>query len=451
MKILLVSPPQLREVPIFRIDEGWWMPLGLLSIATYLRTYLPDTNVEILDGEVKSYSEIRQIIQRTDAEIVGFSPNICNYRLTLELAEEAKNRGAVVIFGGHHASALAEAILRKRSFVDFVVRGDGEKAMLEIVKGKKLSEIPNLSYRRGREIVHNSIKWLDLNKLPDIDYRFIDPHPYWVNHKRYYPLSKECPYKKPLVIASQRGCRWRQRSGGCIFCARMEPNWRARDPDRVWQEIIKWEQEWKIDSVADVCDDFLSSLDWFEKFYNSRPLTTKVGLRYIYARPDQLNEKSVKKLKDLKTWTVFLGVESGDEGCLRRCRKGFGPVQQKKAVELLAKDEIYCCLSFVLGLPGENKDSLKKTYKQAEELLRIGKVDLFFVNILNPTPGSRAWRLLLKTEEGKKLAQTDLIDPEEIQQIWVKHFCNISYKELTKAQSEMLSWHSSGIAEYNQA
>lgn len=454
MKVWLVLPPRgninyFPEPP----DQGWWMPLGLLSVGTYLLSQVPDTELEIFDGEVQNPGYIENRIQFADVDIIGFSPNICNHPLTLKWAESAKNRGATVVFGGHHATVMADQIL-SHLFVDFVVRGDGEVSFTEIAKGTDPSQISNLSYRKGEEIIHNPIDWLALYQIPPINYGLLESLPhwaYWAHHACNYPLSQECPYKKHLTIISQYGCLWRELTGGCIICSRKETFWRGRNVIHLCQEIARQKRAWGIDSVIDVSDDILTSIlkypYWFEEFYQNF-LELEVGLRFAYARPDLITPKTANQLGEMGAWAILLGTESGSELCLRTCRKGFTVAQQINAVQLLTERNIYSSISFVIGLPDEDWTTLIETYKHIKYLLEIGMIDILFVNILNPTPGSPAWHLLLNTEEGKHFSQTDILSMEEIQRAWVKKFCWVSYEELQTAQQEMLALKPGSVTEY---
>jgi radical SAM superfamily enzyme YgiQ (UPF0313 family) len=132
-------------------------PLGLLSIATYLSETILDMKVEILDNAILSTEDIRRNI---NADLVGFSVNLWNYSKSLEMAKIAKEKGAITIMGGHHASSVAKNILKNRDYIDYIIIGDGEKAFTDLAGGNDILDIENLVYRSkySNKIVTNKKK-----------------------------------------------------------------------------------------------------------------------------------------------------------------------------------------------------------------------------------------------------------------------------------------------------
>ena len=99
-----------------------YVPVGLVSIATYCKNQFPKAEVEILDGELISVEEI--ISELKPGAFVGIETKLLNYESALKIAQEAKKRACVVILGGVFASALSEVIMKNQSrIVDFVVVG----------------------------------------------------------------------------------------------------------------------------------------------------------------------------------------------------------------------------------------------------------------------------------------------------------------------------------------
>jgi radical SAM superfamily enzyme YgiQ (UPF0313 family) len=445
-KIQLVLPP-FGKGKSKDILSGWWEPLGLLSIATYLKQCVPNVNIEILSGEVLSFSKIKHKIKKSNPNFFGISPNIVNYRICIELAQIAKLKGAKVVFGGHHATHLARTIVKNRSsLVDVVIRYDGELAFTKLIKNIELKKIKNLVFmEKNKNIEENPIEFLNLDEIPFIDYSFIDLKPYFRNFIKKYPI--ETNFKRPICFISHRGCVWREKTGGCIFCARADPKWRGRDPKRIWEEIKSLEEKYKIDSIIDVGDDFLGNKDWVWKIYQSKPKNLDVGIQFIYCRPDDINEKTVKVLKGLDVSTVFIGAESGDISCLAKSFKGITLKQQLKAVKLLHKNGIHVMISFILGLPGENSSSLKNTLNQAKILNDVG-TDIIFCNILLPLPGSKAFSLLLGIPElSRKYKDSDDFDINELRNDWFKHFCKVDMEEVRSVQSKIIFLNSINVIE----
>ncbi len=424
-KVQLVLVPQ-DKVGTKDPDGGWWQPLGLLSIATYARKQNPELEVEILDEEQMTFEQMKERIEKGKADVVGLSPNIANYEVGLELAKIARGSGARVVFGGHHASGLAENIVRNREFVDAVVVHDGEIPFHQLVSGTPFNKVPNVVYRgQDGEPVRtpDTLEFPPLSAYPDIDYSLVELPPYFAEFERVH--GKRSKFRKPASFVSQRGCTWREKTGkGCIFCGRIEPSWRGKPPERVWREIRALHEQYGVDAVADVGDDFIGNMEWFKEFHAARPKDLHVGLQFIYSRASNITRPGViDKLLDLEMQSVLLGIESGDIRCLKACLKGMSPETNLRAVKMLNDRGmgIYGCI--ILGLPGEDAESLKRNYEFCRRISESSDKNVLFVGALMSLPNSPAYDMLLQIPEmHEKYARADVIDLQESKADWVKHF-----------------------------
>ena len=77
---------------------------------------------------------------------------------------------------------------------------------------------------------------------------------------------------RPGSIYSSKGCSWRDRTGGCVFCARLEEGVRFRDSKQIWSEIEMLQQKYGINSIWDIADDNLNNKEWFVGFVKEEPL-----------------------------------------------------------------------------------------------------------------------------------------------------------------------------------
>lgn len=465
MKALYILPPESKinletEAP----TKGWWMPMGALAIGSYVKKELPDVDYQIIDGEVENYNDIVTKINE-GSDLALFSPNIVNYDLTLELAQIAKNAGAKVVFGGHHATSFGEIMLKKqKDLIDCIVMYDGEVATADLLKGKPFSEISGLLYyNQENQLIKNNPQELSLDEYPNTNWDLIDPEPYFEKHeKNYRSQFPDCTSKRPATIVSQRGCRWRENQScnedenwrGCIYCSRIETKWRGRDVQRVWDEIREVKEKFQADSVIDVGDDFLSSPEWFDDFYAARPEDLKdISLRFLFTRPDPriLTPERIEKIKDLGCQTVFFGIESGNQEILNIAMRGLTTEDNLQAAKNIADKGMKFSVGFVLGITGENENSLKETRRHATKLVEIG-AELLSVSILDPHPGSYAWKQLQRTypEKYGNDVVSDKLNFEEMQRDYVQAFCpDIKYEDLLEFQHEIIELKPEGsIREY---
>jgi len=388
----------------------------------------------VLDGEILTVAEIHERLQ---GRVVGFSPTQVSYGNSLALAAEAKRRGAIVVFGGHHATALASEILANRIFVDAVVVGDGEEAFAQLVMGTPFEAIPNLAFRakEGR-IVRTRQHAEDLDSIAIPDRSLVDNSRYHSNFVRQNPSKG---LSKPASLYTQKGCSWRDLNGGCSFCARTDVGWRARSVDSVWREVRLLVEQLEVDYLWELSDDVLSDLRWFQELVNRKPADLNPAL-LLYARPARVNDRTADLLARIGAREVFLGVESGDDALLKQAQKGSTTYTNRRAARLLKQRGIRVFPSFVLGLEGESRASLVNTRSHVLELLDGGLVDTVAFSTFMPLPGSAGYsRLLQKPIPGAQWRGIDNPNLREMQETWCREFCSLELEEIEELRQELVA------------
>lgn len=400
----------------------WQPPLGLMSMATYARQENHSLAISVLNEEIEND---RLKINSVDAQVIGISAGLLNYERAISLAEQFKERGSTIIFGGPYSSVIPKNILRNRKCVDYVVVGEGEEPFYKLMSGFPPESIEGVAYRKGSDI-HIPLPYVgNINSRPVIDRSLVNLQDYFVNWRNIFPNNK---FRTPTTIYSQGGCTWRNQQRGCVFCARTDLHWRGREPTTVWSEIMELNNQYGVDYIRDLSDSFPQNIRWLKKFVETKPDNLNLPLR-IWARSDQINEKTIEYLLKLNVHDVFLGTESGDREMLQSIHKGITPNDNVKAVKLLKDHGIKTFVSFVLGLPGETEKSLDNTVRHVEHLLNVGEIETLVSQILKPIPGSRAFSMLTE-KTGNKYSDRDLFDVEELRADWVRHFCNVDYDYL---------------------
>lgn len=433
---------------------GCYPPIALVALASFIKSKYPDISVEILDGDILEHQELKS---RIHGDFVGISPHLFSYHNALSLAEEAKKNGAFVVFGGNYATMLAEVIIEKRGIgekiVDAVVVGDGEIPLYKLIKGESFDEIENLVYYEGNQLVKTKPLYENINDLPFLELGLLNNiNDYWYNYwdlyikSGYYPNSVD----KPALVYSHKGCCYAdQASGGinCLFCSRVTPVWRYKEPSRIWEEISWLVKKYGINMIWDTSDAFMHNRNWFMRFYREKienpDLMDINPCLTIYTRADDLcDPQIVNHLKAINCFQVFVGFESGDPKMLACTNKGTTLEDNLKAVNNLKAHKIEILPSFVLGLPGETKESLQRTLEFATAVVESGCVIEVSSSVLVPVPGSRAIQKLLKSLNGstdRNYLLTDDLDFEKLKELWVKNFCNVDYDYLKEMNRKVLA------------
>lgn len=346
-------------------------PLSLAYIASVLRE--SGHSPRIVD------SNLTQLPDMDDFDIVGITSLTSTYSSALKLASRAKASGKPVVLGGYHASFMDEEAL-STGLVDYVVRGEGEYVMLELVKalerGEDVRDVKGISYMRGDELVRNEGADIvdDLDEMP-VPARDLLP-------VRSYPMRLD---GAPMTsVITSRGCPY-----DCSFCAASRfcgTKWRARSPESVVDELKLLKRQFGFGAVSFVDDNFMLSPKRVSEICDGI-LKNRVGVNWMaLSRADTIvkEEALVEKMHRAGARILFLGIESGAQEVLDDYGKREDVELFHKAIDILRKYNIRTWASFIIGAVEESKKMVKKTLELAK------KLDPYVAqfSILTPYPGT---------------------------------------------------------------
>lgn len=292
--------------------------------------------------------------------MIGISVMVTTLPAALLIARECKKLDPKVqiVLGGPEVSTGDLEVMRNFEQVDSIVRGEGEKTLLEILEAIKarhsFSGIPGLTFRANGEIIRNPDREYisDLDALPYLQYDLL-------------PYVNE--YDSP-AIEGGRGCPY-----NCEFCSTSKmwgQKFRIKTPARLTREISRVSAEFKrrfkaktAPVVSLIHDNLLANKKIAYRFLN---IMAHKKMRWACsARLDHLDEKMVNRLKAAGCSGVFIGVESASPRIQQAIKKNL-PVQKLPAIlEELSKNRIIATLSYMIGLPEETPRDLSLTLLSA--------------------------------------------------------------------------------------
>ena len=182
MKILLVEPPKDFW---FVMGEYTPPPLGIIQLAAFLESRIPNIEIDVLDCQAESISwdNLKKHIESYEPDIfVSSALATCNtYTIlrTLEIVKKIDSEIKTVV-GGQHFTALATESLKNYPEIDYIIRGEGELTLLDLVlnldNGRSAVNIEGISFRHNGKIIHNPPRELidKLDDLPFPGYHFIE-------------------------------------------------------------------------------------------------------------------------------------------------------------------------------------------------------------------------------------------------------------------------------------
>ncbi|PIU57939.1 MAG: hypothetical protein COS89_02965 [Deltaproteobacteria bacterium CG07_land_8_20_14_0_80_38_7] len=435
------------------LSDKWYAPLNLIWLATYLKTY--GTESEILDGIFLSEEEITQ---KLTAPIVGINFNVLSIKSMEEIAKIAKTKGSVVVVGGQAATPLARQLLMKDKDIDAVVLGDGEEALLQLTKRVEkgilsFEGIPNIAYRKGKEIIFSENKQIDLTTLPLPNRRIagIDMDKYIDS---FYDTNTDPVLDNVRATNAymKKGCPRRVGNHGCSFCARIDRGLRSKTALQAYEEYAYLINEFNINYIYDDSDSWVKP-SWMRNLLSlySEFGELRAKLR-VYADVRDINENSVSMMKDLGVDTVLVGIESGDERILRINGKPMTKEMIVKAVKLLGGAGIKLCDAYVLGLISETKSSVEKTRSLAQQIGHYCERRITYWNVIMPLPGSPIWSAMMDIPQlREKYGNEYKFNVEEVQKDYINHFCHLGtdgYSYLTNTCNYLQSLQNIPLRKY---
>lgn len=259
--ILLVNPVFLSQDEAERDLKTPYFPLGLLYLASFLRS--KGIDVAVFDGTFAEGAEaFSAVLEDRSPRVVGITAVQPNRKTALALARLAKESGAAVILGGPDPTHTPETYLAEPA-VDFVVHHEGELTLVALLDalwgGEKVSleHIDGIAYRdESGKVIRNPRRpyILNLDELPVPARDMIDMDQYlsfWLENYGY----------SSLTITVARGCPY-----GCEWCAESVhgATFRQRSPESVVAEVKALMEAYDIDRLRVVDDVDGIERDWFE-------------------------------------------------------------------------------------------------------------------------------------------------------------------------------------------
>lgn len=306
---------------------------------------------------------------------------------------------AKIVAGGAAFGVAPEALFRELG-VDYAVAGDGERASVALIdalaEGSTPGSIAGLVRSRNGQVVFTPPgEDADLDSLPSPQLHR------WIDLARYQRHGATIP------IQTKRGCVYK-----CIYCTyRNVEGWgyRTRDPELVADEIAELKSKARV-----------NHFDFVDSTFNSPPghaiqVCEAITRKKIGAHLDTTNFTPATASNELLTAmkaagfrTLGITAESASDPVLERLEKGFTAAKAREVAERVEKHGIRTLWIFLVGGPGETKQTLEETLAFAGWRLRRG--DAVYLTVgLRIYPGTTLHRIAIA--EGVVPEGSTLLDP----------------------------------------
>ncbi len=375
-KVLLIYPPS----PVLNREDRCQQPTKELLVIPPL----PPTDLMYLasisegcgyEAMIRDYSQGNDFI----SDLKSFKPNFLVANIAtptfksdmeaLKLAKEISPNTTIIVKGASFLTYNTNAIY-ENSFIDYVIIGEAELTLRDILNGVPDNEILGICYRDNFQPVKTD-KRLFIENLDILPF----PARHLVDNSKYIRPDNG---KIQAVVKVSRGCPYH-----CFFCLATPVSGskvRIRSAENIIAELKECVEKYNIKNFLFWSDIFNFDREWT---INLCKKIIESGLKITWSsntRANTMDEEMAEIMYKAGCRLVSIGVESGSQTMLNNIGKKLSLDEIRNTVKILKKNKIKIYNYFVIGLPWETEETVEETIKFAIEL------DSNFVSFYTATP-----------------------------------------------------------------
>lgn len=426
MKPLFLNPPTYEDFDggagaryqASREVTSFWYPTWLCFPAGMIE------GSRVVDAPVQRLTLDDCLEIAADYDMVVMYTSTPTLRLDIETALRIKEKkpAAIIVFTGPHVTVLPEETLTlAQGAVDIVCRGEFDYTVKEISDGIDWQEIEGISYFNNGQIVHTKDRAPieDLDALPfasQVYFRDLPINEYIIPHFLH-------PY---VSIYSSRGC-----PSKCIYCLWPQTfsgrRMRTRSPENVYREV-----KWIVENIPGVREISFDDDTFTADREHARAVAEKIkplGISWTINARANCDYETLRIMRDGGLRHVVVGFESGNDEILKNIKKGVTKAQAIEFTRNCKKLGLSVHGAFVMGLPGETRETIRETI----EFARCLDLNSIQASLASPYPGTEFYELCKK--EGW-ISSDSFID-DTGHQTCVINYPHLSSKEIFGAVEEL--------------
>jgi hopanoid biosynthesis associated radical SAM protein HpnJ len=411
LKTLFLNPPSFENFdggagsrwPATREIESYWYPVWLAYPTGLLE------GARLLDAPPHHISGEETIQIAKDYEFLVLFTSTPGFPGDIRLAKAIKeaNPNIKICFVGPHVTVQPEKSMRDCPSIDFVARKEFDYTVVEYAQGRPLEEIAGISYLKDGQIVHTP----DRPQIEDLDRL---PHVTKI-YKRDLDVTR---YNVPFLLHpyvslyTTRGC-----PAQCTFCLWPQTlsghPWRKRSTDDVAAEMAEVKRLW-----PDVKEFFFDDDTFNIQKVRTVELCAKLkplGLTWSCTSRVTTDFETLKAMKEAGCRLLIVGYESGDPQILKNIKKGATVERARQFTKDCHKLGLVVHGDFILGLPGETRDTIRNTINFAKEL----DVETIQVSVAHAYPGTELYDHVV--QNGFLAADTKMVDEGGHQMVQIQY------------------------------
>ena len=424
MKSLFLNPPSFQgfdgaagsRYQCKREVKSFWYPTWLAQPAALV----PDS--KLIDAPARGLSIDDVLAHAGDYELLVMYTSTPSFQNDVKVAEAFKAANPKLLIGlcGAHVAINPEPCVTASDAIDFVARNEFDFTLLEVAEGRSLDTIDGLTFKVDGKPVHTRERAIlhDMDQLPWVTRvykRDLVPEDYYNGYMLH-------PY---MSLYTGRGCKSR-----CTFC--------------LWPQTIGGHR-YRVRSVANVAAEIAWARDNFpqvkEFFFDDDTLTDnrenvealaremgKLGVTWSCNAKANVPYETLAIMKANGLRLLLVGYESGNKQILVNIKKGVRLDHAREFTANCHKLGIVIHGTFIVGLPGETRETIEQTIRYAQEL----EPRTIQVSLPAAYPGTFLHRQAI---ENGWLTREDLVGDDGVQHS-VLNYEHLSSQEIFEAVDE---------------
>ncbi len=426
MKVLLVNPPRFQGSSVVReerceVPERYSVlePYSLLQLGALLREKGHQVSLIDANGGNLGFDEVEARVrsQPFDAMFFRFTPTTFDHDMRVaRMAKEARPETTTVGISWT-LRTLPREVLAEAPDMDIYLRHEyeavGPTLTDALEAGRPLADVPGIAFREDGhvEVTRDSAPFPDYDDLPLPAYDLLpNLDPYFISARAGQPFT---------IMYTSKGCPY-----SCTFCTVARTRWKDRSAESVLSELRYLEDHYRIRTVSFFDETFTMS--------KKRVRAICEGIRqerldirwYCNTRVHLVDPDLLRDMHSAGCSGISFGVESGSQKILDGASKQATVAQAESAIRDAKAAGIKTYCAFILGLPGETRETAQDTIRFALRTLPNGAQ----FNVLAPYPGTQLHEQLqeqglLPVMDWRKMYQdqaalgTKDLTPEELNQL----------------------------------
>ncbi len=393
--------------------KSFWYPTWLAQPAALVE------NSKLIDAPPHKTSLAEVVAQAKDFDLVVAHTSVPSFKSDVKVVEALKAANPNLKAGliGAKVAVNAEGSLREAPAIDFVARNEFDFTIKDVADDQNWADIKGISFRnRQGVIVHNPDRPMieNMDSLPwvtPVYKRDLVMENYFIGYLKH-------PY---ISIYTGRGCKSR-----CTFCLWPQTvgghHYRTRSVSHVVEEI-----KWAMKAFPQTKEFFFDDDTFTDNLPRAEAIAAelgKLGVTWSCNAKANVPYESLKKLKDGGLRLLLVGYESGNQQILHNIKKGMRIEVAERFTRDCHKLGIQIHGTFILGLPGETRETIRETIAFAKRI----NPHTIQVSLAAPYPGTFLYNQALQNG-WLDAANAELIDEHGIQ-IAPLHYPHLSHKEI---------------------